>query len=264
MTIKYINFFKLKIKEGFQYRGALFLQLLFGFVPLIGYLILWHAIYIDRSIVGGLTEKQMITYYLVSRSITVCITPNFQWEMSQDIREGNLVKFLTKPISYFYYRLITHLSTVITQFCLTLFPILLFFVIFSSYVIVPTWYQLLLFIFFLIGAVILSFLLFYSMMLFAFFITEIASLSYTLDMVVQFFSGALLPLSLFPSYLKKIIEFTPFPYVSYFPVRVFLTSLSNHDYIYALLTIFIWVGILCCLIKLLWHIGLRRFAGNGA
>lgn len=57
MTIKYINFFKLKIKEGFQYRGALFLQLLFGFVPLIGYLILWHAIYIDRSIVGGVNGE---------------------------------------------------------------------------------------------------------------------------------------------------------------------------------------------------------------
>lgn len=263
MMINYKNFFKLKLKENFQYRGALFFQLIFGFIPLIGYLTLWHAIYSGRDSVGGLTETQMVAYYLISRTITVCVTPSFQWEMNQDIREGDIVKFLTKPISYLYYRLSTHLADVLTKLSLTLVSVLVLLSLLSQYVFTTNGTQILLFFLFLSGSIILAFLLFYLMMLFSFFITEIASLSYTVDMITQFLSGALLPLSIFPEGLKRMIDFTPFPYITYFPVRVFLTSLPRQDYINALISIILWAGILTCLIKLLWNTGLKRFAGNG-
>lgn len=259
----YKNFFKLKLKSNFQYRGALFLQLVFGFIPLIGYLTLWHAIYSGKDSIGGLTESQMVTYYLISRTITVCVTPSFQWEMNQDIRGGDIVRFLIKPISYFYYRFSTHLADVLTKLSLTLVPILVLFILFSQYIFVTNGTQIVLFLFFLFGSTILAFLLFYLIMLFSFFITEIASLSYTVDMVTQFLSGALLPLSIFPEGVKKIIDFTPFPYITYFPVRVFLMPLPSHDYVNALVSIVLWIGILSFLIGLIWNKGLKRFTGNG-
>ncbi|UQS85953.1 ABC-2 family transporter protein (plasmid) [Nicoliella spurrieriana] len=258
----YNDFFQLKLKTNIQYRGALILNILFGVIPLIGYIILWNSIYNTKNTFGGFTENQMITYYLISRIMIICITPDFQWEMNSDIRNGDIIKFLVMPISYFFYRFSSHLADVLIKLLMTIPVILIVYLFMFKRLFFSSWSCVLMFVIFLSIAIILSFLSFYLIMIASFFIVEIASLSYTFDMIVQFLSGAILPISIFPNSIYNIIQYTPFPYIAYFPLKVFLKPLPSFEYITAFIISIIWIFIFLILIRLFWLLGLKRFEGN--
>lgn len=260
----YKKVFELKFKKYLQYRSSFLLNFLFSSIPLLGYIVIWLYIYNYSSIVGGFDRTQMIIYYLFSCILNVCITPDFQWDMNNDIREGGIIKFLLLPISYFKYRMSSFFAGVLLKLLINvplIFIILFFYVIKGSYNNI-TFISILLFTFFLICSSIISFLLYYLLILMSFFIVEISAVSYTLEIIIQFFAGSLIPLSLFPEKLQSVLFFTPFPYIIYFPLNLILKKIDYFNCLKALLIIFIWILILAYLIMLFWERGLMRYDGN--
>lgn len=260
----YKKVFELKFKKYLQYRSSFLLNFLFSSLPLIGYIIIWIYIYKYSSVVGGFDRTQMIIYYLFSCILNVCITPDFQWDMNIDIREGGLIKFLFLPISYFKYRVSSFFAGVLLKLIINVPFILIIFVFYvtkrSDNSI--TFISIILFLFFMICSSIISFLLYYLLILMSFFIVEISAVSYTLEIIIQFFAGSLIPLSIFPEKLQTALFFTPFPYIIYFPLNLILEKTDYLNCLKALLIISIWILILAYCITLVWKKGLVRYDGN--
>jgi ABC-2 type transport system permease protein len=76
--------------------------------------------------------------------------------------------------------------------------------------------------------------------------------------VVTLFTGALIPISLFPDWLKTTCRYLPFQSMVYIPISIYLGNLNVMDAIQAILIQVLWLFIVVILIRLLWTFALRK------
>ena len=81
--------------------------------------------------------------------------------------------------------------------------------------------------------------------------------------VVEFFSGSLFPIDILPVLAQKIIMATPFPYMIFFPVEVYLGKITGPALIQGFLISFVWVAILLFAMKFVWDRGLKSYQALG-
>ncbi|HOQ00215.1 MAG TPA: ABC-2 family transporter protein [Acetivibrio clariflavus] len=81
-------------------------------------------------------------------------------------------------------------------------------------------------------------------------------------------AGSLLPLTLFPGFIQKILFYMPFQFIAYVPIRVFMGSYELAGISMSIPEVVglqaIYVVIMFLIYKLLWHLGTKRFTGVGA
>src|SRR5207237_4892948 len=136
---KYLVVFNLGLQNTFVYRWNYFLRAVFGLIPLAGTVFLWNAVFKERG--GGLhgyDYGSMIYYYLLALLVSNLVTPTEdEWQIADDIREGQINALLTKPMSYLACRFSIFLSGRLVYTAVTLPPIVLIFVYFRNYITPP-------------------------------------------------------------------------------------------------------------------------------
>ena len=136
---KYIKVFDIGLQNTFVYRWNFLLRALFGFVPLIGTVCIWRALFQSRgSSIGGYEFGSMIYYFLLTLLAENLITPTEdEWQIAADIREGQINSFLTKPLNYLGYRFTLFLSYRALYTVVTILPVALVFVWFRHTITLP-------------------------------------------------------------------------------------------------------------------------------
>ena len=136
---KYASVFNIGLQNTFVYRWNYFLRALFGLIPLAGTVFLWAAVFKERG--GGLhgyDYGSMIYYYLLTILVSNLVVPaEDEWQIAADIREGQINALLTKPMSYLAYRTSIFLSGRLVYSFVTLPPIVVIFIYFREYVVLP-------------------------------------------------------------------------------------------------------------------------------
>jgi ABC-2 type transport system permease protein len=74
--------------------------------------------------------------------------------------------------------------------------------------------------------------------------------------------GAFIPLELFPSALRKAIEFTPFPLLTSIPVKIFMGQEAGNFSGFVALTI-LWIAVFGAVATIVWRKGIRIYAAAG-
>jgi len=81
-------------------------------------------------------------------------------------------------------------------------------------------------------------------------------------------AGALVPLTLFPDFIQKILFFLPFQFVAYVPTRVFIGSYELAGISLSVPCVVgmqaVAVVVMFLVYKLLWYLGIKKFTGVGA
>jgi ABC-2 type transport system permease protein len=97
---KYMQICGLEWKNALSYRGDTWLSAIFSIFSILLAYLLWSAIFAGRPIFGGMTLKQMTTYYLLAGIISsLTQSDDLLWEFSDDIKSGKFVKYLVRPVS---------------------------------------------------------------------------------------------------------------------------------------------------------------------
>src|SRR5277367_3035070 len=81
--------FNLGVQSNLVYRWNFLLRVLVSFVPLIGAVFLWNAVFTDRHSFAGYTFSSMVAYFItliILDTLTSSIEDDFQ--IAEDIREG--------------------------------------------------------------------------------------------------------------------------------------------------------------------------------
>jgi len=81
--------------------------------------------------------------------------------------------------------------------------------------------------------------------------------------ITDFLSGGVFPLDILPLAFQKVLYSTPFPYLLFFPLQVYLGKIAGLEIIRGLATAFTWVFILFMTVKFIWAKGLRRYSAEG-
>lgn len=73
----------------------------------------------------------------------------------------------------------------------------------------------------------------------------------------------MLPISLYPDWLKFIPNSLPFQYIFYYPVSIFTGAIGLNEALTSIGFGAIWMVILILLSEYVWRLGIKRYTGVG-
>ncbi|MDD3648126.1 MAG: ABC-2 family transporter protein [Candidatus Dojkabacteria bacterium] len=259
---KYWQTFKTSIQSALTYRSIEFIWVLIAFLSPLLFMQIWTQNVEDTS---GFSIHELVTYYFIITIIDQALTPHIEWNVAKDISQGELNNYLLKPYSYFLRRLVEEIPWKIVATGMTIIPMIIFFVLYSNYIVFPTFgiFKFFVFIFLLVLSYILMFLLEFVIGCLGFWITEIRSIMRIFFMSSDLFSGRMFPLVFMPKLLLSISRFLPFPYFWYFPTMYFLGRESPRDLHQGILTMLAWIAVLTVFAIVIWRKGIQKYSAFG-
>jgi len=242
-----------------EYRAELLLWVLSGSLPLI-----LMGVWIQASQEGqfGLSPVEFARYFLAVFIIRQFTTVWVIWEFEREVVEGKLSPRLLQPIDPVWHHVASHLGERAARLPFALGLILLFFALYPQALWLPSLGAVLLFCLSAVLAFALRFLMQYTLAMFAFWTERASAIEQFWFLFYLFLSGMIAPLDLFPPAVRAIVEWTPFPYLVYFPASL-LVGIPT-DVLRGFGTLFLWGLIFLGLNRWLWRRGLRHYSGMGA
>ncbi len=262
---KYLQIVKATFQEYFAYRLNFFLWRFRSFIFTASLLFFWLAVYGNQKAIFGYQKAQMITYILGVAFLDSLVLASRTADLAGQIRNGEISKFLVKPINLFKFLLARDFADKSLNFLFVVVEIFLIvkFLNFSLYF--PK--DLLSIIIFAIQTAIsftLSFFISIVINTFAFWTEDVWATRWLLGVILlDFLSGVIFPIDILPSPLAKIIYLTPFPYLIFSPLKIWLGQLSSALILRSLLVSSIWLISLFFLSGFLWQRGLKKYGAYG-
>lgn len=264
---KYWHVIKIGFANTLVYRFNFFIRAAFGLVPLLATIYLWRTVYHGQtsSNVAGYTLSGMISYYLLVTLVDTFTAVNEDdWQIAADIKDGNISQFLLKPINYLTYRLCLFFSGKIIFTAASLLPVGIFIFWLRKYFVVPpdaTALACSVLSVLLTG--LLQFLMSYTMALTAFWLLEVSTLIFIIFAFEYIAGGHLFPLNILPPAIEHALNFTPFPYLLFFPVSVYLGQARGSALWQGLATQAAWTFFFYLVARMVWSRGIRKYSAVG-
>src|SRR5208282_6035752 len=106
------------------YRWNFLLRVVVGFVPLLGSVFLWNAVFAGHKAFAGYTFTSMVAYFITLILLDTLTVPNEDdFQIAEDIREGRINSLLLKPIDYRLYRFHLYAAARIVHFAFAVVPL---------------------------------------------------------------------------------------------------------------------------------------------
>lgn len=253
------------LKNGFQDATAYRLEFIFeilgsAFVPAAIQIVFWYAIFQlgGSQTVGGMNYVQAIHYTLMSILFTQVRGGDLDFELQEMIRTGQLSNYLVRPVGvveFVWIRgvapklLIAGVGLILGMslgIWLGFDPLRMFGAMFLA----------------LIGNII-HYQLSSALATTAFLWEEAYSTLMVKNMLVNFLSGELFPLTLFPASQAWIWKAFPFYLYVYGPTQYALGNWTHIEFLQQLLFSCVWLVIGWALVRITWGAGIKRYLSLG-
>lgn len=248
-----------------MYRFELLSSFLASIMEFFVMLCIWLYVFQAKSSVGDFSFPQMITYLCISQGITSIYGWNNAVErrVFLKVREGDIAFDLLKPVKFNLARVSEGAGGSVIHI-LFIMILLLILKLFIPVIQGPS--SLSGFCFFVLS-VLLGFGIMSAISLMAglatFYLMNYWGLYYTKKAVVDFFSGALVPITLLPVFIQKVNQFLPFSDIVYTPTMIYLGRIRGYSLIPIIGRQAMWVIILGILSKLLYNHAVKKVTING-
>lgn len=259
----YLAVFVGTLQRAFQYRARIFTYAFINtFSPLL-MIVIWTGYYQSGRSVGHFSYTELVSYYLAVTLITL-VGSRVQSNVTEDIKDGQLTNYVIKPFNYFYFRLSWELAWHVVKFITFASAVFIIITISGLRITFATGFTN-------IVAALISFFLAYILSFsfsiligsVAFFITETTGITNLFEMLSDLITGKIFPLTFFPLVAEKIISFTPFASMVYFPSQAALGNLHLPELLGGILTQLFWIIVLISLYQITWKRGIAKFSGVG-
>jgi len=237
---KYLTISRIAFMDRLTMRSELFLGIATAGVRLVLARLLWQAVFAGKTELGGFDLPGMTTYYLIVSFIgQFDQSENYAWEFAAEIRNGTFGKYLTRPIDPLRHFLAVCSGRSAFQILMAVAAGLAWSLPFLPMLapIDPLGVLLALPVL-LLGLLALG-LVNYLTAILAFVVQDITPWHMVKNSIIELFSGALIPVSMFPPWARTIIEATPFPALASLPAALMLGQDSG-GYIRALAALIAW------------------------
>ncbi|WP_046178991.1 ABC transporter permease [Domibacillus tundrae] len=260
---KYIEMIRIRFLMMLAYRTNYYSGILIYSINIGAYYFLWNAIYGDKGSIEGMSALQMTSYISIAWMARAFYFNNIDREIAQEIKEGKVAIEFIRPYNYLLMKTMQGLGEGIFRLSFFSVPgmVVVMFIFPIAFSTNPaTWLLFAL-------ALVFSFLINMQINLLTgiltFFFYNNMGLIRAKRVVIDLFSGLLLPISFFPGWAQKIMDFLPFQGISYVPSMIFTESFSGSEVINAVLFQVVWVLILILPIQILWLIARKQLVVQG-
>ena len=263
--VKYRQAFLVGLQSNLIYRWNFLARGVFSLLRLGVSVILWSAAYVGIAKIGGFGLDQTLTYFVTLILLQFFVGAfNEDYQISEDIRNGLINQFITKPINYFLYRFSIFAAARLVSGGLILVPLLLFLPAISGWLTFPheAW-RIACAIPALTMSALIQFSIAYCFGLLTFWLLEIQGFVILSMAVETVLGGQMFPLDLMPPAIFHASRFLPFFYQMYFPAAILTGRVAFPMVVQGLGLQLAWVVVLLLVAEFLWRRGLRRHTAVG-
>lgn len=254
---KYIEFMKASMKVETAYAAWYWAGTFATIVQLLILYYFWHAVYENRSTIADMPLEMMLTYMVIAMLMSEYVS-GVGNQLAEDIREGNIAIELMRP-----YHLLNKLVAMDIGFklsssfrsALPMFILAIFFIGIYIPTTVESW---ILFIISAILGVLIGAQIDLIIGVIAFWTINIWGLRVFKEAIIRFFSGALVPITLFPLWFQSLSQFLPFQSMVFIPVSIYTGSITGTDAYVAIVIQFFWLIAIFAIVRLIWTLAVRK------
>lgn len=250
------------VAETVAYRAEFLVWILTTTLPLV-MLGLWTSVAREAPF-QGFTSARFVAYYLATLIVRNLTGSWVAWQISEEIRLGQMSMRLLRPLHPFVAFAASHLAAIPfrTLIALPIAVILLISSGASALATEPVQLGLVL------PSIALAWLITFAMMFaigsLGFFITKTMAIANTYFGLYVPLSGYLMPLAMLtPAWLAKAAYFTPFPSMLSTPVELMTRSLPRDELVHLLGAQVGWAAAAIAAALVIWRVGLKRFEAVG-
>jgi len=262
---KYLHIIKITFEEYFEYRLNFFLWRFRNFISFITLFFFWLAIYGEREILFDYQRSQMLVYIIGVSFLRSIVVASRSVDLAGQIRKGDLTKLLLQPINLGNFWLTRDLADKSLNLFFTIFEVGLVIKLFKIDLFFPkNWETYLFFLISVASALILYFFISFLLSISAFWTDDVWSIRWLFGIIfLEFFSGGFFPIDILPKWLVTIINLTPFPYLIYFPLKIWLEQVSGIQIFKALSICWLWLLFFIFFSKFAWNKGSKNYSAYG-
>ena len=258
---KYFKIFKISLISYLEYRVNFVLSFLFSLVPFSVSVLLWVAVARHSEFIK---VKEVVSYYFVILIVKNITTTNSIIRFSDDIRLGELNKYLLKPYNYCFYNLMADLLERIVFIVMNFIPLILIYTFLHNYINLDlSLIKVFFFIIFLILGYLINFFIDFLIGLYSFYFSKVSSLYTSIKVLRSLSAGNIFPLLMLPAKIFFTLQILPFMYTSYVPTMLLLEKTSFDLILKNLFISITWLTILCLFSAMLWKRGMKRYSAYG-
>ncbi len=252
--------------EYFAYRLNFFLWRFRGIVTFLTLIFFWRAVYGARQEVFGYQQGQMLTYVVGMSILQGIILSTRTGDLAAMIKNGDLVnKYLLRPWNVVLVWFFRDLSD---KF-LNLIFIILEVTLLIKFLNLPFYFPnqpnfFFIFVLACLAALILNFLISYLLSCLAFWVDNVWAPKWLFGVIfLEFLAGRFFPLDILPQPLYQLVRLTPFPYLIYFPLQIYLEKVSLQQSLRGLVVLIFWLFFFVKITQLVWKKGLKDYGAFG-
>jgi len=263
---KYFLIFKLTLMDFFVYRFNFFISRFRSVVSFLTLIFFWQAVYGSRGEFLGYQRPQMLTYVIGISFLGSLIRGKRIAGLAGVIKTGELAsKYLIRPWSLIkaWFSIDAAAKALNTLFVVgELFLIVKIFKI--PFYLPKDWQYFLLFLISCLLSILLYFLIDFWISMLAFWVDNVWAPRWLLGIIfLEFMSGSLFPLDVLPGYFLKVISLTPFPYIIFFPLKIYLGQVEINQAVSILLIMAFWLILFIPVVSFFWKKGLKVYTAYG-
>jgi len=260
---KYLSVLAISVRNSLEYRFTFYASIVLTPLVFLTIAFLWKSVYSTTpgSEVGGFSFQEMLSYYAIAELLFFVLASEVLYETTEEIKSGEISVYLTKPVSFHLYNFFRNLGNALASVSFRAIPLLVIFKAFFGIFIQTNVLVLAGFFVSVVFAVVISFLIVSLIACLTFFDLQPWASTQIFWVFNTIFSGALVPLSLYPEFLRGVVEVTPFALTTFTPVMVYLEK-SSYSLEVFLLQAF-WVVVLLALLKFAWSFSIKKIEVYG-
>lgn len=262
---KYLAIGRITFANIVQYRWEYLIAQLRAVLLLVTLYFLWSQVFKTRINLFNFSREQIITYAFLAVILRQFVITSATDQIAGELQSwGKFFSYLLRPIGYFRYWFTVDLVYKFSSLISISVIIFTLVNIFSITFVKPTdiFYTLL----FAASVLIAILIYFYIGILVStagFWTSQVWGLQFFVVLILEFSAGAYFPIDVLPSNLQFLIKLTPFPYLLYYPISIYLGKLTYLEALYAISIAALWLAVIFIFTKFIWSIGLKAYEAWG-
>jgi ABC-2 type transport system permease protein len=261
---KYLTAYSIALQQVMQRRSTLLMDRVGGVAVIVSLYYFWKALLGQKASFLGYSREQMLSYVLAMNILRSFVFTGRGWELVGEISSGRISSYLVRPLSYHGYSLALDMAQKTVHVAASFLEVGVLVLLVGAPVYLPhklsSW---LLF----PAAVGLSSLLFFFLEFIvsslAFWTSESGGPLMCFQVFLNFAAGTFFPLDVLPKAAQKALALTPFPYMVFFPINIYLERPVPGGAAGTLLVEGAWLALIVAAAMKVWRVGLDNYAAEG-
>ncbi|MDP2671945.1 MAG: ABC-2 family transporter protein [Candidatus Daviesbacteria bacterium] len=261
---KYLAVFQISWEQGLVYRLNFFLWRVRTVIQFLLVYFIWWTVFQSTESVFGYNQSSILTYIMAAALIRAIVLSSRATDLTNQINDGSVANFLTKPLGFIRYYLARDFADKLLNISFVIAEITLIILLLKPKIIFQDDLAILaLFVVAAILGIILNFTIGFLISLTSFWVENSWGPLFLIMILLEGLGGGLFPIDILPSGVFNILMLTPFPYLIYFPSKIYLGTMHINEVIFGFMVLSVWIAMLWQLMLVTLRAGFRHYTVQG-